>query len=151
MVKSCYRDEGGIIESLEPSGDDLGVEVARGVESQSVVFKRAVRERGVEEEGGSASGRMDSVVAGGWLRLSRKVWIDRYVHSLGTVGAWDLYVPWVAMGYRVTPQESTRLSRLFFFFFQEEPFTVNHPDKDEGLRDREELRRGSKLEPQLGC
>ena len=42
--------------------------------------------------------------------------VERYVNSAGDPVSWDLYVPWVAMGYRVTPQESTKLSPYEMLF-----------------------------------
>ena len=42
--------------------------------------------------------------------------VERYINSAGDPASWDLYVPWVAMGYRVTPQESTKLSPYEMLF-----------------------------------
>ncbi|GAX86563.1 hypothetical protein CEUSTIGMA_g13970.t1 [Chlamydomonas eustigma] len=36
--------------------------------------------------------------------------IARYVESTGSTSEWDLFLPWIAYGYRVTPHESTKLS-----------------------------------------
>ncbi|GAX86464.1 hypothetical protein CEUSTIGMA_g13874.t1 [Chlamydomonas eustigma] len=39
-----------------------------------------------------------------------KTGIARYVESTGSTSEWDLFLPWIAYGYRVTPHESTKLS-----------------------------------------
>ncbi|GAX81110.1 hypothetical protein CEUSTIGMA_g8544.t1 [Chlamydomonas eustigma] len=39
-----------------------------------------------------------------------KTGMARCVESSGTESEWDMYLPWIALGYRVTPHESTKLS-----------------------------------------
>ncbi|GAX73350.1 hypothetical protein CEUSTIGMA_g803.t1 [Chlamydomonas eustigma] len=39
-----------------------------------------------------------------------KTGIARYVESTGSTSEWDVFLPWIAYGYRVTPHESTKLS-----------------------------------------
>jgi len=39
-----------------------------------------------------------------------KTGIARYVESTGSASDWDLFIPWIAFGYRATPHESTKLS-----------------------------------------
>jgi hypothetical protein len=38
-----------------------------------------------------------------------KTCISRYVDSTGNPEEWDMFLPWIVMGYRVTPQESTKV------------------------------------------
>lgn len=45
-----------------------------------------------------------------------KASIRRYVDSTGAVSDWDMFLPWIALGYRVSKQESTRLSPYHIMF-----------------------------------
>ena len=39
---------------------------------------------------------------------SIKTCISRCVDATGQNGSWDMFIPWILMGYRVTPQEATK-------------------------------------------
>ena len=55
--------------------------------------------------------------------------IECCVNSSGAADLWDLYVPWVAMGYRVTPQESTKLSPYQMMFACKPDLPSAHREK----------------------
>ena len=61
--------------------------------------------------------------------------IERCVNDHGKPDEWDMYLPWVAMGYRITPQESTKLSPYEMMFACKPDVPSAHREKLRELLD----------------
>ena len=58
-----------------------------------------------------------------------KAGIDRYVSNSADEKSWDMYAPYVAMGYRITPQESTKMSPYELMFACKPELPTAHKEK----------------------
>jgi hypothetical protein len=63
---------------------------------------------------------------------SFKACLSRCVHSTGEKANWDLYLPWIALGYRVSPQEATKLSPYHIMFATAPIIPPNIVDRMQG-------------------
>jgi hypothetical protein len=79
-------------------------------EFDDLLFKFLVDHRHTSAHHPQANGAAERTVQ------TIKACLRRCVEDRGTRTDWDLYLPWVLMGYRITPQASTKLSPYYMLF-----------------------------------